>query len=93
MLLIIVSEIIIAGILILLVIRYLLNKVTLSLNCPSCRKSLHTRRVKRGPFTKYVFYLLFIKKLHCSKCWREYYQLFGLFKPDPETANQEELSN
>ncbi len=68
-----------------LFVWWLTKKTTLTEACPKCKSALHVKRINRGPLSKYFLFFMFAKKLRCSKCWKEFYQLFALYKPDPNT--------
>lgn len=64
---------------------WLLKNVTLTHACPKCGSNDYVKRVNRGIISKYFLFFMFAKKFRCSKCWKEYFQLFGAYKPDPNS--------
>ncbi len=65
---------------------WIFKNATLTNACPKCGSNVYVKRVNRGVVSKYILFFMFAKKLRCSKCWKEYYQLFGVYKPDPNSS-------
>ena len=75
------------GILVLLIsFFWLRGNVRLSENCPKCGNNIHVKRVSRNFITKYVFFIFGARKLRCSKCWKNFFQLWAINKPDPRPS-------
>lgn len=77
-------SILVAVFLILVTFFLVRGNVRLSDNCPKCGNNNHVKRVSRSFLTKYLFFVFGARKLRCSKCWKNFFQLWAVRKPDPK---------
>ena len=79
-------SILLAVVFALILLYWIKGNIRLSDNCPQCGNNNHVKRVSRSILTKYLFFMFGARKLRCSKCWKSYFQLWALSKPDPKST-------
>jgi hypothetical protein len=74
-------EIILVILLVILIIyTFISGNIRFNDKCVFCSSNKNVKRISRSPITKYLFFMLGLRKFRCVKCNRSFLQLFAFKK-------------